>query len=75
MLNIFEQIMWCVSTWMEENMEYQQLASTNENAFTKSSSTIKKFLPNHQVPLKKIYRISKYHWKSSSNIKNVFTES
>ena len=25
--------MWCVSTWMEENMEYQQLASTIENVF------------------------------------------
>ena len=27
---------------MEENKEYQQLASTIENAFTQSSSTIKK---------------------------------
>ena len=37
---------------MEENIEYQQVASTIEKVYTKAAST-KMSLPNIQVPLRK----------------------
>ena len=58
---------------MEENIEYQQVASTIEKVYTKAASTkmslpnlqvpLKKFLPKQQVP-KCLYQIFKYHCES-----------